>query len=80
MSVIPRVQAIFVIATSTLILRTGALRRWVAFLGYIAGLALLVVPILTRPAGFGFPLWVAVLSLALLIREERAGHLRAPPS
>ena len=30
----------------------------------------IIMPILTRPAGFAFPIWVAVVSLALLIRRH----------
>jgi hypothetical protein len=77
LSVVPRVQAVFVVTTSTLVLRTGALARWVAILGYVVALVLFVIPILTEPAGLGFPAWVAVVSLTLLVR--RAGAASPPP-
>ena len=69
LSVVPRVQAVFVIATSTLIYRTGALHRWVAIVGYLIAAVMLIVPILTRPSGVGLPIWVAMVSLVLLFRR-----------
>ena len=70
LSVILRVQAIFVFTTSTLILRTRVLHGWVPVIGYVTASVLIIMPILTRPAGFAFPIWVAVVSLALLIRRH----------
>lgn len=65
--VAPRLQAVFVFTSTTIILRTGVLPRWFAMIGYLVGLVLLVVPILTRPVGVMFPIWVLALSIALLV-------------
>ena len=65
---------VFMIATSTLALRTGFIARWIAFLGY----ALAVLLLLSRRNVEGillvFPLWVLLVSLYILV-----GNLREPP-
>ncbi|MGI9645330.1 MAG: hypothetical protein ACR2O6_08490 [Ilumatobacteraceae bacterium] len=70
LSVVPRVQAIFMITTSTLIMRSGAIFKGVAILGYLIAAILIVVPILTRPSGVGLPVWVALTSIVLLFRRS----------
>lgn len=70
LSVVPRLQAVFVITTSTLFLRTGVVYRWVAIVGYAIAALMIVVPFLTRPAGAGLPLWVALVSAVLLVRKQ----------
>lgn len=65
--VAPRLQAVFVFTTTTIILRTGVLPRWFAILGYVIGLTLLVVPVVARPLGVAFPVWVLAMSIALFI-------------
>lgn len=69
LTVVPRVQAIFIVTTSTLILRTGVFRRAIALLGYAVALTLLFIPILFEPIGLAFPIWVSVVSASLLIRS-----------
>jgi hypothetical protein len=73
LSVVPRIQAIFIITTSTLVLRTGILSRWVAIVGYVIAALMLAVPFLTRPSGVGLPVWVGLMSLVLLLRNEGIG-------
>ncbi len=71
--VAPRLQAVFVIITSTLILRTGVLPRWLAILGYLVGAAMLVVPTIYTFLGIGLPAWVLVVSVTILmIRNQPA--------
>ena len=71
--VAPRLQAVFVIITSTLILRTGVLPRWLAILGYLVGVAMLVVPTIYTFLGIGLPAWVLVVSVTILmIRNQPA--------
>jgi hypothetical protein len=65
--VAPRLQAVFVIAVSNLILRTGVMPRWLAYLGFAIGLVLMVVPIVARPMGLAFPAWVFVVSVVILV-------------
>ena len=71
--VAPRFQALFVIITSTLILRTGVLPRWLAILGYLVGAVLFVDPIVHEFLGIGLPAWVLVVSVTILmIRNQPA--------
>lgn len=65
--VAPRLQAVFVLTTTTIVLRSRALPTWFAVIGYVFGLNLLVVPLIARPLGIAFPIWVFVVSVALLI-------------
>lgn len=65
--VAPRMQAVFVIATSTVVLRSRALPLWLAYLGYALGLTLFVVPFLIEPMGFLFPAWVLLVSVVVLV-------------
>ena len=63
----PRIQAIFVISTSTVFLRTGVAPRWLAYLGYVFGVGLFIVPLIIEPVGLGFPLWVLIVSVTILV-------------
>lgn len=65
--VAPRLQAVFVLSTTTIVLRTGVLPRWFAMIGYLVGLVLMLVPVISRPIGVTFPIWVLATSIALLI-------------
>lgn len=69
----PRVQAVFVLTTSTLILRTGVMPRWLAYFGYVMGLALFVIPLISQPIGLGFPTWVLIVSVTILFSQGAAG-------
>ena len=68
--VLPRIQAVFVFSTSSLALRTDRISRWVSYFGYAIGLVMFFLPILFEPLSLAFPIWVGVLSLALLIRRN----------
>jgi hypothetical protein len=67
----PRLQGVFVLTTSTLILRTEMLPSWLAYLGYAAGTVLVVIPMISQPVGLGFPLWVFVVSVTMLIARSK---------
>lgn len=69
--VLPRLQAVFVMASTTIVRRTGALERWVTIFGYAVAVVLLVTPIVARSIGVAFPIWVLVVSVALLIAPMR---------
>lgn len=73
----PRLQAVFVLTTSTLVLRTGALPKWLAYLGYLIGLALFTVPLVTEPLGLGLPAYVLIVSVTILFLSWQAGR-RSP--
>jgi multidrug transporter EmrE-like cation transporter len=68
--VLPRIQAVFVVSTSTLTLRSNAFSRWLSYFGYGIALVMFFMPILTEPIGLAFPVWVGMLSIALLIRRS----------
>lgn len=73
----PRLQAVFVLTTSTLVLRTGALPKWLAYLGYLIGFGLLVVPLVVEPVGFGLPAYVLIVSVTILYLSWQAGRKEA---
>lgn len=66
----PRVQAVFVLSTSTLILRTGVMPKWLAYFGYVIGLTLFVTPLIIQPIGLGFPAWVFIVSVTILFSRS----------
>ena len=75
-----KMAAVFMIATSTLALRTGFFARWIALLGYALALLLLLSTRNIPGILLAFPLWVLLVSLYILIAgptrivsEERAG-------
>jgi hypothetical protein len=68
--VLVRVQAVFIVSASTLALRTSAFNSWISYLGYGIALAMFFVPLLMEPLRVGFPIWIAILSIALLIRKD----------
>jgi hypothetical protein len=67
--VLLRIQGVFIVTVSTLALRTGAFNRWLSYFGYAMGLVMFFVPIVADPIGLGFPIWVGVLSVALIFRR-----------
>jgi len=76
--VAPRLQAVFVFSTSTVILRSGVLPTWLAFAGYACGVVLFVVPLVTQPIGLLFPAWVLIVSLVMLIIRPTNLMIAAP--
>ena len=68
-----KMGGVFMIATSTLALRTGFIARWIAFVGYAVALLLLFSSRNLEGILMAFPLWVLLVSLHILI-----GNLRRP--
>ncbi|MFW2381948.1 MAG: hypothetical protein ACN4GZ_09335 [Acidimicrobiales bacterium] len=68
--VAPRLQAVFIFSTSTVILRSRVLPSWLAMVGYASGLVLFVVPLITQPTGLLFPVWVLLVSVVLLAKRH----------
>jgi hypothetical protein len=62
-----RMAAVFTLSVSTVGLRTRAIPRWVAFLGFAVALVLLVAAGEHRWSQLIFPVWVLVLSLVILL-------------
>ncbi|MGH8569421.1 MAG: hypothetical protein ACREXU_15800 [Gammaproteobacteria bacterium] len=73
-----KMAGVFMIATSTLALRTGFIARWIAFLGYALSLLLLFSSRYIEGILMVFPLWVLLVSLHIL---ETCGppQASAPP-
>jgi len=67
--VAPRLQAVFVLTASSLIMRTGILPRWISIVGYVAGLILFIVPIVWEPTSMLFPVWVFMVSVAIFLHR-----------
>lgn len=67
--VAPRLQAVFVLTASSVIMRAGILPRWLSIVGFVTGIVLFVAPIVWRPMGLLFPLWVFVLSIAIFLHR-----------
>lgn len=68
-----KMAAVFMVLTSTLVIRTGVAARWVAILGYALSLPLLFGSRLIDWGFFVFPAWVLLISLYIL-----ADNLRRP--
>jgi hypothetical protein len=67
-----RMAAVFTLSVSTVGLRTSAIPRWVSFLGYLVGLALLVAAGEYKWTQLVFPAWVLLLSVIILFTRPAA--------
>ena len=70
--VAPRLQAVFVLTVSNLIVRSRFLPSWLAYVGFVVGLGMMVTPLVTRPIGIAFPLWVLLVSVVILLARPTA--------
>ena len=66
-----KMAGVFIIATSTLALRTGFIARWIAFLGYAVAVLLLLSSRYIEAILMVFPLWVLLVSLHILVGNLR---------
>lgn len=69
-----KMAGVFMISTSTLFIRTRAIPRWMALLGYaLAALMLLRIAHVDRLAwpALGFPIWVLLISVHILMDNYR---------
>ena len=64
-----KMAGVFMFSTSTILLRTRIVPRWVAFLGYGLGAVLLLSIGLIRWAPLVFPIWVFLISVAILLEN-----------
>lgn len=69
----PRLQAVFVITVSNVILRSGFLPRWLAFVGLATGFVMMVIPFISQPLGLAFPAWVMLVSVVILVTGPGRG-------
>jgi hypothetical protein len=66
-----KMAAVFMIVTSTLAIRTGFIRRWIAVLGYLLAALLLLSVGVYAGILLVFPLWVFLVSVFILIDNWR---------
>lgn len=68
-----RMAGVFIMSSSTIMLRTAILPRWVAILGFVCA-AVLLLAITNWPwIALLFPVWMLVVSLCILAAEFRRG-------
>jgi hypothetical protein len=72
-----RMAAVFTLATSTILLRTGIAPRWLVVAGYGIGVVLLVTVGFFMWVELLFPAWVLALSLYVLIAGFRRDRVEA---
>jgi hypothetical protein len=73
-----KMAGVFIISTSTIVLRTSILPKWVAFSGYACALVLLLVITSWPWIALLFPLWMLLLSACILLAEFRPNSHGAP--
>src|SRR4051812_11140291 len=66
-----RMAAVFTLTVSTVVLRTAAVHRRLAYVGYAAAVVLLLTAGSYRWTELVFPVWVLVLSIAILSTPDR---------
>ena len=66
-----KMAGVFMISTCTLALRTGIFPRWMAFLGFLLALCLLLSLGLFYWAPVIFPLWTLLISVEILLANLR---------
>lgn len=64
-----RMAGVFMFSTSTVLLRTAIVPRWIAFLGYALGAMLLLAVETVVWIPIVFPVWIFVLSVAILFEK-----------
>ena len=74
-----KMASVFMIVTSTLVLRTGFAARWIAFVGYALSLPLLFGSRLIDWGFFVFPGWVLLMSAYILVDNMRTQSPDAAP-
>jgi hypothetical protein len=67
-----KMAGVFMFSTSTILLRTSIVPRWIAFLGYGLGAALLLSLGVIRWIPLVFPIWVLLISVAILAESRIA--------
>ena len=65
-----RMAAVFMVVVSTMALRTGTLPRWLVYAGYAIALILLGSVSFTAFVVLLFPLWVAAVSIFVLLSDR----------
>jgi hypothetical protein len=68
-----QMAGVFTTATSTLLLRTGAAPRWLAWTGTVLSVILIVGVFFSAWPGLLFPIWILALSISVLVEIRRSG-------
>ena len=71
-----KMAAVFMISTSTVVIRTGIAPRWIAFLGFVLALILLVGSFFISWSFAVLPFWVFLISVYILI-DNLVGNSKA---
>ena len=64
-----KMAGVFMFSTSTILLRTGIVSRWIAFVGYGLGAMLIISIGIIVWIPLVFPVWVFLVSAAILIED-----------
>jgi hypothetical protein len=68
-----KMAGVFMFSTSTILLRTQIAPRWIALLGYGLGVLLLLIIGFIRWAPLVFPIWIFLISVAILLDNSSLG-------
>jgi hypothetical protein len=75
-----RVAAVFMIAVSTIAVRTRALPRWLVLAGYVIAVIMLLSVSFYKLVVLVFPLWVAAVSITILLNPRTGDTAEATAS
>jgi len=75
-----RLEAVFIISTTTVGRLSQAFQRWLVVAGYVVGLTLLLMPVPNAVLTWVFPVWVATMSVTLLTRRGVIADALEPAS
>jgi len=64
-----KMAGVFMMSTSTVVLRTGILPRWVAYSGFACAVVLLLVITTWRWIAVLFPIWMLLISTRMLLAD-----------
>jgi hypothetical protein len=67
-----KMAGVFMISTATMGIRTHILPRWITIPGYALAVLLLLSSRFADWLGLGFPMWVLILSIYILVENLRA--------
>ena len=65
-----KMAGVFMFSTSTILLRTGIVRRWIPYLGYALGVVLLLSIGIIVWISLVFPVWVFLVSAVILLENR----------
>ncbi len=71
-----KMAAVFMISTSTVVIRTGIVPRWIAFLGFLLAMILLIGSFYMSWSVAVLPFWVCLISVYILI-DNLGGSAKA---